>query len=128
MHDRRVYSEWQGGIRVKSTNDRGLPFASIYGVPGEIWEYDARGFATSVRFFDVEDKPRLGPDGVHELRFMRDASGFVTETAVFDEARRPTQNHDKYHRITFLRDARGNAVVSRVFGLDGEPVLSSAGR
>src|SRR5262249_9506831 len=90
---------------------------------------DDRGRIVEEAYFDTDDKPCAGPEGVARFTKTCDAWGNVIDCHLFGDDGKPVLHADGlgYARWTAKYDNAGNKIETAFSGLDLKPVLITEG-
>ena len=92
------------------------------------YKLDGQGRTIETRWFGVDDKPALGPDGYAIVRSKYNDTGELAESAVFDAADHPSIAHSSEASIKrLIYNDRQQNIESRWFGVDGSPCKMNNG-
>src|SRR5438067_362483 len=109
-------------------DDRGNSVATTYlGLDGKP-TLVAAGYASMTSSYDAAGKPTLERDsGIHRVVNIFDGRGKVTRKRYWGPNGEPFLHKDGNHGWDGQYDDRGNRIVTTYVGLDGKPVLLTAG-
>ncbi len=122
---RWVYED--GGKRARLVDDAGRPSVRSADLPQLVEvDFDARGFPSSERKYDVNRVPRTG-GGCFEERTVHDPQGLTLERACFGPDGAPSAGDGGVFRTTYEYPHGARAEVAHYFGVDQAPLGTDQG-
>ena len=84
-------------------------------------EYNDRSEILSQAYYDAEDKPMLGNEGCHRIRYKYNNSGKRTELAVYGKSDEPMLVYG-FHKRIWKYDEKGRLTEETIYNTKGKPV------
>jgi hypothetical protein len=87
----------------------------------------AAGELVAESYWDADDRPMLGPDGAHLIRYEHDRDLNPIRSRFFGVRGEPVLNKDGFHEMRTMRDDAGNDVRRSYWDDAGQPVIAHEG-
>jgi hypothetical protein len=76
-------------------------------------------------FWDAEERPVLGKEGAHVVRYALDGDTETESVKYYGRDGKPTLSRFGHHERRYRRDDIGNILEVRSYGIDGQPVITT---